>query len=88
MSNTEKTKINKAPIDKKQIQYSFSYFETEFQLANIQIGIKNVLNIMKKIEMPSTPKNKCKFKDGNHSVYSKNWNFGVELSNNTKRNNE
>ena len=43
---------------------------------------------MKNTEIPSTPMNKCKFKDGNHSKYSKNWNLEVELSNKMNKNRE
>ncbi len=43
---------------------------------------------MKKTETPSTPIKTCKFKEGNHSTYSKNWNLEVELSKKTNRDNE
>ena len=50
--------------------------------------IKKVLNNIKNTEIPSTPINKCRFNEGNHSKYSKNWNLDVELSKSTNKNNE
>jgi hypothetical protein len=43
---------------------------------------------MKNNETPSIPINKCKLDDGSHSKYSKNWNFGVELSKSINKNTE
>ena len=40
----------------------------------IQIGIKNVVNNIKKIEIPSTPMKKLRLNKINNSSHSTNWN--------------
>jgi len=43
---------------------------------------------MKNTEIPSTPMKRCKFREGNHSKYSMNWNLAVELSNKINKKSE
>ena len=43
-----------------------------FQLANKHKGINNVVNIIKNIDIPSTPSGKLIFKIGTHRNFSVN----------------
>jgi hypothetical protein len=55
VSSTVKTNIKQVSNPNRQIKYSFTIYFIESQLANIHIGIKNVVNIIKNKDIPSIP---------------------------------
>ena len=53
-----------------------------------QIGTKNVVNKIKKSEIPSTPKEKYRFWEGSQEIIETNWNLEVEESKPSHKRNE
>ena len=79
MSKTQKTFISKNSIIKNRIKYSFKFEYMLVQLANKHNGIKSVDRRTKKIEIPSRPKVKFRFRLGNQKRLQLNCIFPVEL---------
>jgi hypothetical protein len=55
---------------RNEIKYSLTYILIPFQLAKRHKGINNVVNIIKKSEIPSKPNVRFKLKAGNHKISS------------------
>jgi len=64
---TEKVIIRIASNNKNAIKYSFTNFETEFQLASKHKGNKRAVKTTKNKETPSTPSVTFIFATGSHS---------------------
>ena len=59
-----------------------------FQQSKTQMGIRNVVRIIKRIESPSTANKISLFAKGNHEMVSTNWKFERRGSNPASNNTE
>ena len=75
-------------MTKKAIKNSFIFVLILVQLINMHKKINNVVNSIKKSEMPSIPKLKFKFKKGVHSNLLTNWKEPRDLLKKTHKNKE
>lgn len=69
--------IKMASNNRNATKYSFTNFETEFQLANKHKGNKRAVKTTKNKETPSTPSVTLIFATGNHNNSTECWNLGV-----------
>ena len=75
-------------MTKKAIKNSFIFILTLVQLINIHKKINKVVKRIKKIEIPSIPKLKFRFKKGIHNNLLTNWKELIDLLKKTHKNNE
>ena len=69
--------IKIASNNKNATKYSFTNFETEFQLANKHKGNKRAVKTTKNKETPSTPNVTLILATGSHNNSTECWNLGV-----------